>query len=192
MKLNYEKHKSLLLPVLMDASCEGGPDPAYWNFSEVTGEKWENLTILQPGFYGEEFNKTFGHYHTVTDPDETYKFLFGKAVFLLQEKFIENDIFNPKKVKRVLIVSLEPGEEITISNKWGHSWTNLGNTPIIMMDDWRTKSAPSRYEEIKNQKGMAYYFVKDEGSFKTIPNPNYVDLPEPEFITLKEFIDIEK
>jgi len=42
---------------------ERGPDFAYWVFSGIASKVWENMTVISPGTYGQEFVKTFGHYH---------------------------------------------------------------------------------------------------------------------------------
>ena len=187
MQLKFEKTKELLSPVLLDSGSKDGPDPSYWVFTSAPHEKWENVLFIPPGCYGKEFNKTYGHYHSENEPDETYKVISGKGVFVLQEKYFEKEVFDPTRVKSVLIVAVNPGEEITISNKWGHSWSNLGDTTLVTMDDWRIKLSPTRYDEITKQKGMAYYLVKDGDSFKPVPNPNYKELPKPRFLTLEEY-----
>lgn len=186
MVLKNVKPKADLAPVLMDNKT-GGPDPAYFLLSGVSTEKWENMTILVNGNYGDEFNKTFGHYHPSNAARETYQLVYGNGIFVIQSKFIEDGKWSRNKVSEVIFIRPEAGDEIVITPKFGHSWSNIGNSPLLIVDDWRSGHTPDDYVAISEQKGMAYYLLKDKNSYKYIPNPNYVDLPKPTFMTAKEF-----
>ncbi len=201
--------------VLMDRSATG-PDPVYWVFSEISDSSslkgpapqddkkvWANVTLITPGLYtsagstilttsplsaGGEFPKTFGHYHG-TNVNETYFLVAGKGVLQLQSKFIENGQWIKIKVRKVYLIKADPGDEILITPEWGHSWSNVGDLPLISFDNWTLGHSPSDYEDIKALQGLAYYLTKDNGEIKTIPNPRYKDLPEPIWITAKEFAE---
>lgn len=175
MKLGTQKTLEELKPVLKDPESIG-PDPVYFVFGDVSESEWANITIIQNGKIGEEYPKTFGHYHSV-DINETYQLLSGKGVFQMVNK----------NLKEIYLIKAKPGDEIIITPEFGHSWSNTGSMPLISFDDWRSGHKPSDYEDVKNLHGMPYYLVEDQGEPKAIPNPNYKDLPEPIWITAEEF-----
>ncbi|MCL5783845.1 MAG: hypothetical protein M1142_00620 [Patescibacteria group bacterium] len=185
MKLGSSRSLEEMILVLKDPKSFG-PDPVYWVFSEVTPEKWANVTITAPGSFDGEYPKTFGHYHS-SQINETYHLIEGKGVMVLQKKHFEGDKWIPEMVKEVLLVKAKPGDEITITPEYGHSWSNIGQTPLITYDDWRAGHQPSDYEDIKKLHGMAYYLVEENGEIKAIPNPHYQNLPEPIWLTTEEF-----
>ncbi len=186
MQIKSVRTKEELAPVLLNPEADG-PEFAYWVFSEVAGgKKWENMTVLTPGTYGQEFVKTFGHYHN--DPfEETYHVVSGKGLLLMQKKGFVEGSWVPTKVERFVILSLTPGDEISITQEWGHSMCNVGNEPLITFDNWNHGHTPADYDQIEKLHGMAYYIVKKNGNADIEPNPNYTDHPNPEFMTVAEF-----
>jgi len=118
VQIKTVRTKEELSPVLLSPE-EKGPDFAYWVFSGVTrNNRWENMTVLTPGTYGQEFIKTFGHYHN--DPhEETYRVVSGKGILLLQEKHFEGGSWTPNKVDRFIILSILPGDEIALARALG-------------------------------------------------------------------------
>ncbi|RJR27025.1 hypothetical protein C4561_04590 [candidate division WWE3 bacterium] len=184
MQIKSTRTKGELAEVLMN-SKSNGPDVAYWVFSEISQGKWENMTVTTNGFYDSEFPKTYGHYHG-TNVIETYMLVSGKGILQLQKKLINGPV---EKVERVFMIQFEKsGEQIQIPFEWGHSWSNVGNEPLITFDDWRSGHTDSDYEIIKRLKGMSYYLVKDaDTGIRAVPNENYKDLPEPEWITPEQF-----
>ncbi len=173
--------------VLKDPQASG-PDPVYWVFPELSENgKWANMTVIVPGRYGDEYPKTFGHYHGI-DVNETYHLVEGDGILQLQSKFIdEKGEWVKDKVKEVYLVRFKPGEEVLITPKWGHSWSNVGELPLLSFDDWRAGHKPTDYEDIKVLQGLAYYLIEENGEPKAVANPNYKDLPEPKWITAEEF-----
>ena len=191
MQLRSTRSLDAMRPVLQNEDCSG-PDPLYWVYKEVQpGGRWENLTIIAPGKIGDEYPKTFGHYHE-TEVLETYKLIAGKGVLMLQEKFLENGNWIVEKVANVYLVQAEPGDEIVISPQFGHSWSNVGDSCLLSFDDWRSGHSPSDYEPIQNLKGLAYYLIEKEGKPYPIANSNYQNLPEPIWTTAKEFASRQK
>lgn len=186
MKLSSTRPLLEMQPVLMDQSAVGN-EQVYWVLNQIGHPKWENMTIISPGNYSGEFPKTFGHYHGVGIL-ETYYLLSGNGVLMLQKKhFDANGVWIPEMVDEVFLVTVQPGEEIVIAPEYGHSWSNVGDTPLVSMDDWRAGHQPSDYAPMKNLQGLAYYLVEDNGKIKTIPNPKYQNLPEPTWVTVQEF-----
>jgi len=188
MNLKSTRTIQELKEVLHNPNAEG-PQEAYWVFNELEHKTWENMTILSPGTYDREFNKTYGHYHNVTT-NETYKLLSGQGILLLQKKHFENDTWIPEKVEEVLLLKANAEDEIVITPEWGHIWINTGDLPLVSIDNWRSGHTPTDYENIKKLQGMAYYLIQEDDNVKVVPNPNYLDLPEPKWTTPQEFSNI--
>jgi oxalate decarboxylase/phosphoglucose isomerase-like protein (cupin superfamily) len=167
-----------------------GPDPVYAVFDKLGMDGWENETVLVNGSYDGEFPKTYGHYHPEHAPPEKYELVSGQGVFLLQKKFYdENGKWIPEKVREVLLVKAEkPGTQIVVNPDYGHSWSNVGNEPLVTLDDWTYKHTPGDYIHIERLRGMAYYLVEKNGEVEAIPNSNYKDLPKPKWITSEDLL----
>jgi oxalate decarboxylase/phosphoglucose isomerase-like protein (cupin superfamily) len=171
-----------------------GPDPVYWVFTNLSKTGWVNLTVIAPGFFSPdlvptagEYPKTFGHYHT-TQINETYHLVEGKGVLLLQKKhFDQNKNWIENMVDEVILINAEPGDEIIIRPQWGHSWSNIGPTPLLSYDSWHEGHSPHDYEPIEKLKGMAYYLVSENNQVKLVPNPNYQNLPQPSWMSTAQF-----
>ena len=155
--------------------------------TEINQGPWQNCTIISADRINREFIKTHGHYHQENASDETYKVLQGKGVFVLQKKFISDGKWDQGRVKEVFFVEAEEGDEIIVKPHWAHSWSNVGKSPLIVLDNWEDGHAPDDYAPIIKYKGMAYYLVEDKGNITYIPNNNYKDLPQPRFISAKDF-----
>lgn len=187
MKLSSTRELSAMKPVLKDPNSVG-PDPVYYVLSGISDGKWENITIITAGDYLSECPKTFGHYHTPgTTVNETYHLIEGEGILQLQKKHFENGKWIPDMVDEVFLVRVKPGEEVIIRPEYGHSWSNVGDLPLISFDDWRSGHDPSDYEDIERLQGLAYYLVKEGGEIKAVPNPNYKNLPEPIWISADEY-----
>lgn len=184
MNLSSSHSLQALKPVLQDPKSYG-PDPAYWVYSNLSKDKWANLTIIAPGFFSSdlvptegELPKTHGHYHT-KQVNEIYHLIEGEGILLLQKKHLENEKWIPEMVDQVVLIKAKPGDEILIKPEWGHSWSNAGQAPLLSYDNWREGHEPSDYEAVERLKGMAYYLVMEDKQLKLIPNPNYKNLPQP-------------
>lgn len=175
-----------LRPVLLDPSALG-PETVYWVFDQSTlSNRWQNMTVITPGLLGREFPKTFGHYHG-TAIKEIYAEVLGQGVLLLQKKIIRDGQFIADEVSEVLVVRADHGDRVTIPPEYGHSWSNVGQDPFITFDDWRAGHSPADYEVIRELHGLAYYLTKKGNEVVPVPNPNYKNLPQPVFLTAREF-----
>ncbi|MBI4099399.1 hypothetical protein HY440_00155 [Candidatus Microgenomates bacterium] len=90
-------------------------------------------------------------------------------------------------VDEVYLIKAKPGDEILITPEWGHSWSNVGNGPLISFDDWRAGHTPADYAPIEHLQGLAYYLVVEGTGPKPAANPNYKNLPEPKWVSAEEF-----
>ena len=178
-----------LREVLKNPDCIG-PENAYWVFSHLGHKIWENMTVTVPGLYDNEFPKTYGHYHSASNQIEIYKLLSGHGIFLLQKKHVENEKLIYDLVDEVYLIGAEPGDEIKVTPEFGHSWSNVGDTPLITMDNWRAGHVPQDYEPIKKQQGMAFYLVSNGKEIDLAPNPKYRNHPKPKWLTAKEFMKL--
>lgn len=167
-----------LRPVLQNPRSTG-PDPVYQVFTDLDDLPWINKTIIQPGKIGGEYPKTFGHYNG-TRVDETYKLSQGEGVLLLQKG-------KPDATGEVLLIKTEPGSQILIAPDYAHSWSNVGSTKLVLLDNWNHGHTLHEYKPIEEYHGMAYYLVEEDNQAKAVPNPNYKNLPEPVWLTAEEF-----
>lgn len=190
MKLASSRSLSELKPVLMDQNNppNGGSDPVYEVYTEIEEPGWVNRTILKTGRLDQEYAKTFGHYHTA-QVIETYKVEKGQGVMILQKKHFENEKWIPEIVDEVYLVKASAGDEIIITPEYGHSWSNIGQEDLQLIDTWAQGHQTADYVEIEKHQGMAYYLVEKDGKPEAIPNINYLDLPEPKWLTAQEFAD---
>lgn len=183
MKLSSQRDLNGLKPTLIDPSIVDetiSQKVVYWVFSELTEKSWANLTVISPDRIGEEFPKTFGHYHG-TDVNETYHLISGEGILLMQKKDVEN------RISDVVFIKAKPGDEIVITPEWGHSWSNVGDTPLLSFDDWRSGHTERDYKLIEELGGMSYYLTLKDGEITYQKNPRYDDLPEPIWMTPDEF-----
>lgn len=161
MTLKFARSLTEMRAVLMDPNSSG-PDPVYEVFTNLDNS-WVNQTVIHPGLYGQEYPKTFGHYH-LDGFAETYHVDSGKGIVVLQDE------------KNVFLKKVGTGEEIIIPASFDHCWINIGSVPLILYDDHQNPQAD--YEKIKNKHGMAYYIISENGQPKAIPNPHYQNPPK--------------
>lgn len=174
VQLSSTRTLEQLRPVLKDPASSG--PPTVYEVFPSEGE-WVNKTVVYPGKLGEEYTKTFGHYHPEGAPDEVYRVTEGEGILELQKK----------NLSEVLLVKAKSGDEIVITPEYGHSWSNISTTPLILVDNWEIGHTRADYGPIERIGGMAYYLVELNGEPQAVPNANYKNLPEPVFLTAEEF-----
>lgn len=182
MLLKFTRSIDEMMPLLMNGREVKSKDPVYWVFSNVS-KKWEHATLICPGDFGGEFPKTFGHYHT-TDSIEKYKILYGQGIIVMQKRKFLDDDWVLDQIEKVYLVEFLSGDEINIPPEWGHSCSNIGSGPLLILDDWKGEES---YEPIKKLGGLAYFLVNRNGTAEFIPNKNYKNLPKPEWVTASDF-----
>ncbi len=198
MKLVSSRSLEEMRSVFLNPEASG-PDPVYQVFDVSKDNSWINQTVIAHGRYGDEYPKTFGHYHGTPVP-EIYVEVQGEGILLLQKKHFENDVWVPEMVDEVILIKAKHNDKIIITPEYGHSWSNIGNTDLVSYDDWHKGHTPADYEMIQKLHGMAYYLTSENGEVKPVPNPNYEallhssfsaladkNLPEPKWLTSEEF-----
>jgi len=173
-----------MLDVLMDPKSMG-PNVHY--FMIRGGSERKNITVWQSGTVGEEYIKTYGHYH-VRDFSETYTVLSGEGIILLQErkKSTENTPIDDE-VEYVKAIFVKAGSVVPIPPRAGHLAVNTGSSWLITSDDSpvnfeKAKEAAwpvhADYDAVKKMHGFAYYVVNKKGKPAFVKNPNYKNTPE--------------
>lgn len=165
-----------LKPVLQNPDSTG-PDPVYKVFTDSTEKEWVNKTVIQPGRLGEEYTKTFGHYHT-HPASELYRVASGEGVLILQKG-------KPDMVEEVLLVRAKAGDEILIAPEYGHSWSNTGTENLVLLDNWKGGHMLQDYQFVEDHQGMAYYLIDKGDKMEAVKNPTCKNLPDCKWINAK-------
>jgi|SRR3989338_1587642 len=123
-----------------------------------------DITHLTANLIGDEYTKTYGHYHPAA-PDgvvypETYHVLSGNALFLLQKK-------NPDGIE-VISVNAKEKETVIFPPGYGHVSINPTNKDLVLANIV-SNSFESDYSDYKKYRGAAYYYTTNG----FIENKNY-------------------
>jgi oxalate decarboxylase/phosphoglucose isomerase-like protein (cupin superfamily) len=161
-----------------------GPEVHYYMIRG--GSDKRNITVWESGKIGDEYIKTYGHYH-VGELDETYTILAGEGYVLMQERKIGAD-GKPidDEIKSCKAVKVKAGDSVFIPSGMGHLAINTGSTWLVTSDDSPVNieekdpvSLPGHadYEPFRKLRGAAYYVVEKDGKPEFIKNPNYKSVP---------------
>ena len=179
--------------VLMDPNAKG---PSIHYYMIRGGVNQKNITVWEPGTVGEEYIKTYGHYH-VGDLDETYWILFGEGVALLQKRAVDekgNELADV--IEEFKAIKVKPGDEIYMPSGYGHLVANTGRTYLVTADtspvDFEEKDPASLpghadYQPVQQMKGFAYYVVEKNGQPVLKKNPLYKEIQKEDFGGLEIF-----
>lgn len=180
--------------VLMDPSASSGPAVHYHMIRG--GSEQRNITVWEPGKVGEEYIKTYGHYH-VGKLDETYWVLFGEGIVLVQQRAVggSGSPINDE-IGQMYAVHVKSGDALFIPAGWGHLVANISKTFFVTADDSPVNfeevdpvSLPGHadYEAVKVMQGFAYYVVERDGKPTLVKNEKYKKVPELEIIEAKDY-----
>jgi len=148
------------------------------------GSDRRNITVWEPGKVGDEYIKTYGHYH-IGQLDETYWILFGEGVVLQQKLVSENGQAAVDRVETFRALPVKPGDSVYMSPGMGHLVANTGNTYLVTADDSPVNfgdldpiAMPGHadYEMVKQMHGFAYYVVEHDGKPALAKNPLYKEV----------------
>ena len=148
-----------LTEVLMDPKKAGPDSIAYYMFRDVYGHNTlrYDVTVVPPRMFGEEYVKTYGHYHTeakegLTYP-EVYQILNGEAVFIMQTPHKDGSM-------DCIITKCKKGDIVFVPPNYGHVMINPSSSTLVSANIV-SNSFASDYAEYKENHGAAYYFTKD-------------------------------
>ena len=163
------------------------------------GSNKTNVTVWETGKVGDEYIKTYGHYH-VGSLDETYTILQGEGYVIMQERKIGSD-GKPvdDEIENFTAVKVKAGDSVFIPSGMGHLAVNTGKTWLVTSDDSPVNmeekdpvSLPGHadYEPFRKLRGAAYYIVEKDGKPEFVKNPNYKNLPEARIVKAKKFLGL--
>lgn len=159
-------HKELE-DVLFDHKAPGVKESYY----VILGDS-QNITIVNPGKNGTEFNKTFGHLNKFQGA-EIFHCLSGQGIVVMQR----ND--ENGEAKEFKVATLSSGKQIEVPEGYGHCVVNVGKGYLVVLDN-----APGHgpkfqeYDGVKAKKGFAYYIVEKKGEIGFEKNTNYSIFPQ--------------
>lgn len=154
------------------------PGPHVHYYMIRGGSDMRNITVWEPGKVGDEYIKTYGHYH-IGQLDETYWLLYGEGV-VLQQKLVSENV--PDDVAEFKAIVVKGGDSVYMPPGYGHLVANTGDTYMVTADDSPVNfgggdsvSMPGHadYEMVKKMRGFAYYVVERSGKPALIKNPLY-------------------
>ena len=174
----------MMKDVLMDPDTSG---PEVYYYMVRGGKDFKNITIWEPGLVGQEYIKTYGHYH-VGDIDETYWIIYGEGITIAQKRVVGQD-GHPidEEIGEIRIVRVKAGDAVYMPKVWAHAAVNICETFFVTADDSPVNfedvdpsSLPGHadYEPIKKMCGMAYYVVSENGQPTLMKNPKYNKVPD--------------
>lgn len=175
-----------LRPLLSNQTATG-PDILYYMYRDVarpadrphfqrSGLRFD-LTVILSGKLGDEFIKTFGHYHppapgTELTYPEAYQVISGRAHCLLQKTGP-----SPREAVDVVFLEAVEGESFLVPPGYGHVLINPGQAPLVMAN-LVAANFSSVYEPFREARGAAYYELEEDGEVVFVSNDEYASVPD--------------
>lgn len=137
------------------------------SYLTITGENLEeNLTVLNPGKNGIEFNKTVGFVHKFPGV-LIYRCLQGQGIILIQNS---DETGEAKEVK---LNTLKTGVEVEVPTGYAHAVINAGRGFLVTIDNGSKQDKFIDDKLILEKHGLAYYVVDRKGDIAFEKNPHY-------------------
>jgi len=138
-----------------------------------------DITEFAPLTLGKEFNKTFGHIHSLVPGTnlaytEIYEVLEGEVYFLFQK-------FKGNKIEDIFTVHCLAGDKYIIQPGYSHISINPTKKKTVMAN-WIATASQQSYKEIKEMKGGGYYAVKAKEGIQWVKNQTYFSVPQLKFL----------
>jgi oxalate decarboxylase/phosphoglucose isomerase-like protein (cupin superfamily) len=179
-----ERSSDKMREVLMNPDITG---PAVHYYMIRGGKDKTNITVWECGKAGDEYIKTYGHYH-VGDISETYSIIQGEGILLLQKRKIGED-GKPidEEIESFKALKVKAGDKIFIEPEIGHLIVNTGNIWLVTSDDspvYPDDVDPvglpghADYKAVQKMGGFAYFVIEKDGSPALVKNPKYKIIPE--------------
>ena len=187
-----ERTQQKMMEVLMDSDVQG---PAV-HYHMIRGSNNQNITVWEPGKVGQEYIKTYGHYH-VGDISETYRVLSGEGIAVVQKRVASAE-GTPidDEIESIYAVHVKPGDTLYMPSEWGHLVVNIGDGFLVTIDDSPVSfdkvdpvSMPGHadYEAVRRMQGFCYYVVERGGKPALIKNPKYNKIPDIEIVEVRDY-----
>lgn len=176
----------------MDPSAQG---PQVHYHMVRGGSDQKNITVWEPGKVGNEYIKTYGHYH-VGNLDETYWILYGEGIAVVQKRAEEAGQPVDDAIEQVYAVHVKAGDSLYMPAGWGHLVANISDTFFVTADDSPVNfedvdpvSSPGHadYEAVKRIQGFCYYVIERNGKPTLVKNEKYKKVPETQIIEAKDY-----
>ena len=152
--------------VLMDPKFKGVKEPYF-----VIREAAQNITIVSPGLNGDEYNKTYGHFHAYMGV-EIYNCLYGQGLLIMQR----ND--ESGEAKEFKVITIYNGKQVEVPSGFGHCLVNIGKGFLVTLDNAPDFVKGHEYEPVKEKRGFAYWIVEKKGEVAFERNPSYKVHPQ--------------
>jgi len=137
------------------------------------GSLRKDFTLIYPQMLGEEFPKTFGHYHKNSEP-ELYEILEGQAFFLCQKHYKNL----PLEIEEVYLIQAKKEDKIIILPGFSMTTINYGETNTLM-SNWVHDEIENEYGLFSETHGACYYILKgDNNEIRFVKNDSYKKIPE--------------
>ncbi len=175
--------RNRMMPVLKNPGAHA-PDEFYYMYRDVCMKKDAkkiraaklryDITVLPPFTVGDEFNKTFGHFHspvpgTKTWYPEVYEVLHGRAHYLLQNG------------SEFLVFDARKGDKCVMLPGFGHITINPSPNDTLVIANWVFPGFSSDYGPIEKLGGGQWY----ETVNGFVENRKYLVVPALKLITPK-------
>ena len=137
-----------------------------------------DITEFAPLTLGKEFNKTFGHIHSLVPGTnltyaEIYEVLEGEVNFLFQK-------FKGNKIEDIFTAHCLAGDKYIIQPGYAHISINPVKEKTVMAN-WIAIASQQSYKEIKEMKGGGYYAIEAKEGIQWVKNPTYSPVPQLRF-----------
>lgn len=161
----------------------GKPNITIWNPGTTYCNRTPHCRESKNTNRGEEFIKTYGHYH-LHNEEEWYEILYGKALAILQKRKMEKGKWIDDEIEKVKIIKASKGQKINIPQGWGHTIYNIGKTFLITIDNSPSDAEHSQndYLSIQKMHGFCYYLIEEKSKIKLIKNSRYRNIPNVESV----------
>ncbi|HID43488.1 MAG TPA: glucose-6-phosphate isomerase [Archaeoglobaceae archaeon] len=192
-----------LLPVLAYPDALKENFKAYFMYRDVFHSKSDreeiknlnlryDITVIPPNMIGNEFIKTYGHYHPIAEENlsytEIYEVLEGEAIYLLQKN-------EGGSINDIIAVEASKGDKVIIPPNYGHVTINASNK-VLKMANWVYRGFSSDYKPYEELKGACYYYTLEgwieNGNYRKIPEMKFVKPRIPKLLGLKKSEEMYK
>lgn len=166
------------------------PGPSIHYYMIRGGKHQKNITVWEPGQVGNEYIKTYGHYH-VGELDETYWILLGEGIALEQKRATDSKgVELDDSLASFKATPVKAGDEIYFAPGHAHLLVNTGPTYFVTADNSpvlfdlaNEASMPGHadYNPVQQMHGFAYYVIERDGKPALVKNPRYSRIATEDF-----------